>query len=196
MATVNTLLTSLRTRLNDSGDIIWTAAEKTDAVQTALKGLYPYWWAPQVTSGVAVAGNMQTLPAGVSRLYGIYRKSAASNRSRPLRNWQEGQGTVMLSQSNLTGDILIYCWTAGFNPALVTDPITGLPLEAEEAALLKAEITLIERLLADKTRTAKYFAQQVREGTTENELVAQLDTMHASLDRLQKAAIPLPHRRG
>lgn len=198
MASVNDLITTVNLRLNDAGDTVWTAAEKRDAVVTSLRAMYPQWFALQFGTLTAAAGTEQAPPAGATNIYAVYRSTESSTRARPLRNWREGAGTLFIPQNNLAGDTLTVCWTTGFDAgATDNDPVTGpLPPQAQEPALLLAQIALLERILDDRTKQNTYFALQLREGATEQDLSLTLDTLYAKLDRLTKAAIPLPARQG
>lgn len=196
MATRATLKTELDFRLGDGTDTIWTAPEKQQYVDDAIASLYPYYYLRQTNTSVAGAGPMQTMPSGAINLYYIGLQSTGSNRARVIRGWQEGTGQAVVPKLNITGQTLIWAWTIPHTVPASSGTVLTLPIPAEEVVILRAQITALERVLSNRVKAAKYFAIQVREGVTENEIISSLDALHASLDARLKNVLPLPERVG
>jgi hypothetical protein len=196
MATINTILAKVETKLNDSGNAVWDAPTLTDFIKTALTGLYPYYYRSLVDTTTAVAGCVQTMPSGAKNLYRIQLLKTSGRRARNLRHWSEGATTAIIQIANATGGTLLWAWTDGWEvPATDDTAIPELPNEAEEAIIIKACIMALEQLLTDQEKAQVYYAVQVRQGRTEQDIALTLDTLHASLERKFKAALPLPEKR-
>lgn len=196
MATIATLKAELNYRLNDGTNAVWSDAEKESYVREAIASLYPAFYRLETDTTTAGPGPMQTMPTGAENLYYVGVKTATSNRARTIRGWREGQGEAVVPKVNIDGQTLIWAWTSAHAvPASNSDTLT-IPIQAEEVVVLRAHITALERLISNRLKSEKYFAIQVREGVTENEIVATLDALHASVDSRLRNVVPLPERVG
>jgi len=194
MAIINrdTLITETALRLKDPTFVTWGEAELRTYINTSLEGLYPTYFKRLVATTIATAGPMQTLPPTASNLYMVAYKKVLSKRARSLRRWAESNGEAYIPRTTITGDTLIWCWTAGWAAPETDIEALTLPVEVAEAVVLRAAITAIERLLLEKERLDQYLAIQAREDVSEADLGITLDALHATLDRKTKAAHPLP----
>lgn len=195
MSTLATLRTALGDRLGDAGHTTWTSGEKDTVLNASIKSLYPSFFQRQVDTTEAGDGPIQTAPAGARNLYLVGLQRTGSTRVRPLRGWSEGDGEAFVPKTGISGQLLVWAWTSGWDsPSDETDILT-FPREAEEVVLLRAEIALLSQLIADRVRTEKYHALQVRQGTTEEDIVLAIDAKQASLRDLLERVIPLPEVR-
>lgn len=197
MTTRATLLTDLRYRLNEPSASVWSDAELNDYLDQAIQSLYPHWYLFKVSTTTATIGPVQTMPSGAKNIYYVsLKKDSTSNRARVIRGWHEGDTDCVVPKLNITGQTLVWAWTiAHTKPAGSSDTLT-IPAQAEEVVVLRAQVTALERVLASKVKSTVYFATQVREGVTENDIVATLDALHASIDTRMKDAPGPPERVG
>lgn len=182
--------------LGDSGNAIFTTTEMNKYFTGAVKSLYPTYWKYETATTTAGAGPLQTMPSGARNLYYIGEQKATATRVRLIRQWKEGTTTTFVPKVNITGETLVWAWTAGFtDPA---DDVTTLDMnaECEEVVVTKMCISAMERIASSRTEQLKYFALTVREGVTEQDVIAILDAYHATLDNLLKQAVPRPARVG
>lgn len=196
MATLASLKTDLNSRLSDAANTVWTDAEKVLFVSDAVASLYPNFFLLKSGTTTAGAGPIQTVPSGAVNLYYVGVQGPTSTRVRTIRGWQEGNGDCIVPKVNITGQTLVWAWTEPHEVPASTATTLTVPIQGLEVARLRAEISAYENVLADRTKSQKYFAVQVREGVTENELVAQLDALHASVDSRLEKQKPLPERVG
>lgn len=195
-ATLATLKSDLNSRLGDAANTVWTDAEKVLFVSDAVAGLYPAFFKAKTATTTAGAGPLQTAPTGCINIHYIGVQTPTSTRVRIIRGWQEGYQQALVPKVNIDGDTLVWAWTEPYAvPAITTDPLE-VPTPGLEVARLRAEISAYENILADRVKTAKYFAIQVREGVTESEIVSYLDALHASIDARVKIQPQLPQRVG
>lgn len=196
MTTRNDLLTDLENRLQDTANDTWLAAELEGYLDAAIGSLYPHWYIYKTDTTTATEGPIQTGPSGVRNIYYIGVKNSTSNRARTIRGWQEGEGEAVVPKVNITGQTLIWAWTeAHAKPATGVETLT-IPRQAEEVVVLRAQVTALERVLSARLKGERYFAQQVREGVTETEIITSLDALHASIDSRLKDAPGPPERVG
>lgn len=190
------LRTEIQNRLNDGSAAIWPAAELNGYISQAIKSLYPSFWIFKTVTTTASDGPLQTNPSGARNIYFLGLQKPGSTRVRMLRQWREGDTSTYIPKTGISGQVLVWAWTAGFTAP--TGDITALdiPQEAEEIVVIKVQITALERVLSSRVETAKYFALTVREGVTEVDLVNTLDALHASLDQRLATTIKLPVRQG
>ena len=195
-STITGLKAELNLRLNDAANTVWSDAEKDQYVADAVGSLYPYFYLRQTATTVAGAGPIQTSPTGCINIYYIGLQSTGSNRARVIRGWHEGVLQAVVPKLNITGQTLISGWTTPHDVPSSHATALTTPVSADEPIILRAQITALERVLSDRVKKAKYFAVQVREGVTENEIISSLDALHASLDARLKNVLPLPERVG
>lgn len=193
MATTrDSLHTELERRLGDTSNGIWSDAELDDYLNNAITALYPYWFRRMVDETLAGAGPLQVAPANCRNIYMLGHKRTTSTRVRPLRNWFEGDGEAYVSKTGITGDTLVWAWTEGWGvPASGTEVLT-FPPEANEAVLLRAQISAMEKLLVDRVSADKYHALQVRQASSDEDVASALDALHASLREHYDRAMVLP----
>ncbi len=197
MATRATLLTDLRNRLGEASASIWTDAELNIYLDQAIQSLYPHWYLFKVGTTTATIGPLQTMPSGAKNIhYVALKKDATSNRARVIRGWHEGDTNAVVPKLNITDQTLVWSWTIPHTkPAASGDTLT-IPTQAEEVVVLRAQVTSLEKVITSKVKAAKYFATQVREGVTENDIGAALDALHASIEARMKDAPGPPERVG
>lgn len=193
MTSRDDLQAELELRLGDPSNSIWSTTELEGYLNFAIKGLYPSFYKRNVDTTTAGAGPLQTAPSGANNLYNIAHQRSGSTRARPLRVWTEGDGEAFIPRTGITGDTLVWSWTSGYDaPATGAEALT-IPFEAEEIVVLRAQISALEAILADRVSTERFIALSVREGTTEDDIANTLDALHASLrQRLESSSMTLP----
>lgn len=192
MATRDTLKNALRDRLGDNTNLVWPDTELNGYLDYGIKSLYPSYYRRNVSTTTGTAGLIQTAPAGARNIYLIGLQRDGTTRIRNLRGWAEGQGTAYIPKSNLLGETLVWAWTDGWDaPALGTTVLT-IPIEAEEIVLLRAHITALEKLLTDRVRIEEFYALQVRESVTDEDVASTIEALHRSLNDRLSAVVPLP----
>jgi hypothetical protein len=137
-----------------------------------------------------------TLSEPCRNLYQLKYIKSGTVRPRLLRQWTEGAGFAEIPRSDLLGTTVIWSWTTGF-----TDPgddVTTLDLnpECEEIVVIRMMISCLERVASNRVEALKYFSLTVREGVTEQDVIAALDALHATLQDRLKAAVARPARVG
>lgn len=193
MATTrDTLKTELGLRLGDAAGSVWASAEKDGFLNYGITSLYPYWFNREVETTSAGAGPIQTAPAGARNLYEIGLQRTGSPRVRTLRGWKEGNGEAVVPKTGITGDTLVWCWTAGWEIPTSGSEVLNLPVEAEEAVLIRANISALEKLLSKRLGAGGYQAIQVRQIISEDEIANAIDALHASLKEHLERAMTLP----
>lgn len=196
MATLSTLLSDLNARLGDAANTIWNAPEKTLFISDSIRSLYPSFFLYSTATTVAGPGPLQAMPIGCVNLHYVGLTTPTSNRARLMRGWQEGNGSAIIPKLNITGNTLIWSWTAPHACPTDVNAVLTVTDAGVEVARLRAEVSAYENILGDRTKTATYFAQQVREGVTEAEIVQHLDALHFSIESRLKGLPPLPPRIG
>lgn len=196
MTTRDELKTELRYRLEDVSASVWTDAELNGYIDQAIQSLYPHWYIFKTGTTTAAGGPEQTLPSGARNLYYVGVKKATSTRVRTIRGWHEGDGVAIVPKVNITNDQLVWAWTVPHTAPASGSATLTIPAQAEEVVIIRAQITALERVLTDRVKYATYFATQVREGTTENDLATALDALHQSVDTRMKDAPGPPERVG
>lgn len=190
MTTVATLKAALESRLGNTTS--WSSSELEGYVKTAIEGLYPSFYRNRVATTIAADGPIQTAPVGARNFYRIGLQRLGSTRVRKIRGWAEGDGEIFCPKTGVTGQTLVWSWTEGWEaPASTTDAI-GLPPEAREVVVLRAHISALEKLLSNRLALESYLAIQVREGTTDEEIVSTLDALHLSVRERLDRVRPLP----
>lgn len=192
MASRTTLLQALRMRLGEAADDVWESTELKAFVDSAIKGLYPYYFQYKVDTTVAGAGPIQTAPDGARNIYSIGVVRDGATRVRPIRAWTEGDGDANVPKLGITDQILVWSWTEAFAAPVNDGDTLTIPIQAEEAVLLRAHITALEKVVTSRAKRALYFATQVREGVTEQDILDTLDALHASLKEHLDAGQKLP----
>lgn len=192
MATRSTLATEISTRLGDAANAIWPLAEVKSYVDYSIKSLYPSFYLRKVGTTSVAAGLVQTAPAGAKNLYLIGHNRQGTVRVRNLRGWAEGDGTAFIPKQLDAGDSLVWAWTEGWDAPAADGTALTIPFQAEEVIVIRSQIAALERLLSDRVSAEKYFALQVRQSVTEEDLATSIDALQGSLrDRLANV-LPLP----
>ena len=196
MATRTLLLAELRNRLGESVASIWQDAELNGYLDQAIQSLYPHWYIFKTGTTTAGAGPEQTMPTDARNVYYVGVQTPTSHRVRTIRGWHEGDGVAVIPKVNIDTFTLVWSWTEPHTkPSAGGDTLT-IPEQAEEVVVLRAQVTALEKVVTSKVKASKYFATQVREGVTENDIVAALDALHASIDARMKDAPGPPERVG
>lgn len=195
-ATLTTAISDVRSRLNDAITQVFTDAQLTVFIADAITGLYPALYTFQVGTTIASAGPLQTHPAGALQLYAVSVQAIGSTRARPIRGWHEGAGSSFVPKTNISGQTLIWSWTAPFTAPVAGSDLLGVPVWGEELVKIRSEITALEQVLTNRVKGVKYFASSVREGVTEAEIDTTLNALHASIESRLKHVVPLPQRVG
>lgn len=192
MATRATLRGELEYRLGDVANAIWTDNELNAYLDTALKGMYPMWYQRVLATTTATDGPIQTAPAGARNLYMIGLQREGSTRVRPQRGWTEGNGDAFVPKTGITGQTLVWGWTAPYAAPANDSVVLTVPPESEEYIVLRAHITALERLLTDRVQQEKFHALQVRQGVTEEDIATTLDALHETMREIMERAMPAP----
>lgn len=195
MATRATLRAELRTRIGDLTSAVWTDSELNDAIGSAIEGLYPSFFQRKTATSTATAGPLQTAPATARNLHMVGLQRTGSTRVRPLRGWQEGDGQAFVPKTGITGESLVWAWTAGWTRPADDVTVLTIPVESQEVVLLRAHITLLERVITSRVKAEKYLSLSVRQATSEDDIVNTLDALHASLRERLERTLPLPEVR-
>lgn len=166
----------------------WSEEDLNNIIGDVVSGLYPAFFNYKVDTTTAGSGPDQTMPTGARNLYMVGLQRVGSNRVRPLRNWFEGDGSAIIPKANITGATLVWAWTSGWSAPVDDFTTIDVPEEAVEVILLRSEIAALEALLASRLQGDVFYAVQVRQGITEDDIVNALQAKHASLsDRLEHA---------
>lgn len=192
MATRLTVRDELRRRLGDSAIVVWTDAELNGFIDNGISGLYPQYFLRDQGVTTAGSGITQTAPTGARNIYQIAIQFPASTRTHSLRGWSEGSGQAYLPVTGITGSSLVWSWTKGFTIPGSDSTTLDVTPEALEVLVLRTQITAMENLLSDRVKTDKFFALNIRQGVTEQDIAIILDALHSSLNKRQEKAIPLP----
>lgn len=192
MTTRGTLNTELANRLGDPSNAIWSSAERDQYLNFAIKGLYPTYFQRQVAETSAGVGPLQAMPNGARNLYMVGYQRVGSTRVRPLRGWSEGYGTTFVPKTGITGGLLVWAWTTGWDEPASATEVLRIPTEAEEFVLLRAQVSALEKLLTDRVSVEKYLALSLRQGITEDDIATAIDALHASLRERAERVVPLP----
>jgi len=185
----------LQNRLGDTTNAIWSNDELNTYIDGAIVGLYPSYYRRLVDATTAGAGPVQTLPSGARNLYMVGVQRTGSTRVRYLRRWAEGDGEAMVPKTGITGETLVWAWTAGW-PAPSSDiEVLTIPSEAEEVVVIRAMVSALEKLLTDRVSAERFLAVQVRQGATEDDINSAIDALHISLRERLERTIPLPEIR-
>lgn len=195
MATRNSQRGELQNRLGDTGAAIWPTAELDGYLDHAYKSLYPTFYRTRVATTTATIGPIQTKPAAAAndRLHSIgIKRDSTVTRVRPLRRWYDGETDAIVPRLNITDQTLVWAWTEGWDaPASGTDALT-IPIQAEEFCILRAQISALEKILTDRVSAEKYFAIQLRQSITEDDVANTLDALHVTLRSIAERQVPLP----
>jgi len=98
----------------------------------------------------------------------------------------------MVPKLGITGMPLHWGWTVGWDtPGTDTETLT-FPLAADEVVLLRAQITALEHIITNRVKAESYFATNVRQAITEDDVATTLDALHTSLNARLAAAPILP----
>jgi hypothetical protein len=197
MATTRALLrTGLELRLDDVANTIWSDTELNSFIDGAIVALYPTFWRSYTdTTTPASDGPITPMPAGASNLYFVGIQRTGSTRVRKIRGWTEGQAEAHLPKTDITGLTLVWSWTKGWDAPATDVESIDLPAQAQEVVLLRAHISALEFLLTQRLQTQKFHALQVRAQVSEQDIVAALEALHASLrerTERQLELMPLP----
>lgn len=195
MATRTTVRSELANRLGDPSFVVWTTAELNGYIDNAIKGLYPSFYQRKVATSTAAAGPLQTPPAGARNIYLVGLQRTGSTRVRPLRQWAEGALQVFVPKTGITGDVLVWGWTEGWDSPASDTEVLGIPRESEEVVILRAQVVALEKLLTNSVSAEKYFATQVREAHTDEDISLAIDAIHSSLRERLATVVPLPEVR-
>lgn len=192
MATTDDLRASLRFRLGEAAADVWTDAELNNYLWAGMQALYPYYFLHRVGTTVASGGPVQSTPPGAKNIYQVGVVPLTGTRVRPVRGWTEGDEDAIVPRLNLTGLTLTWSWTEGWDaPSSATEVLT-IPTESQAMVICRAQISALERVLTNRTKREKYFAVQVREGVTEQDVLDAIDALHQSMRELSERAAPLP----
>lgn len=193
---MSTTRTSLRTELKDSrvGSTAFTDAQLNYFIDTAIQGLYPVYYKLYVDTTTAAGTVIETAPSGCVNIHEILVQGP---RPRRLRGWREGQGEAFvpayaIGDGTPAGGTLIWHWTTGWDAPASDGAAIDIPNEAREYVLLKAHMMCLQNLLTSRLETDKFFAIQVRQAITEDELLAAIDSIQRQLDTKAQQAKPLP----
>lgn len=192
MTTRNTLRTEVSTRLGDVSNAIWTTGEVDGYLDFAMRGLYPTFYQRKVEETSAGAGPLQAMPNGARNLYMVGYQRIGSTRVRPLRGWSEGQGQAFIPKTGITGGLLVWAWTTGWDAPASGTEVLRIPTESEEFVVLRAQVSALEKLLTDRVSVERYLALSLRQGTTEDDVATAIDALHASLRERSERVVPLP----
>lgn len=195
MATRTTVVAELRRRLGDTGADVWSDDMLDGYVDTRIKGAYPTFFQYEVDTTTPGAGPIQTAPSGCSNIYRIgFKRNSDATRVRYVRGWTEGNGEAVIPKLNInvSGALLIWSWTAGWDAPASDGATLTIPKAAEEWVIVGSHINALEFLLTNRLAQEKYFALQVRQAGSEDDIAQTLDALHISLKEKADRALPLP----
>lgn len=195
MATRQTVREELRRRLGDVAIVVWSDAELNGFIDNGISGLYPTYYRRVQATTTAGAGPIQTFPVATPAVRNVYKiaiQYPSSTRVHSMMGWTEGDTGAFLPVGGITGATLVWSWTKGFTVPTLDATVLDVTPEAEEVLILRTQITAMENLLSDRVKTDKFFALNIRQGVTEQDIAIILDALHSSLNKRQERAIPLP----
>lgn len=197
MATRDGQKTELAMRLGDVAYTIWGTTELDGYLNHAYKTLYPTFYQVKVATTTAGAGPVQTKPttAQYDRLHSVgIKRDATVTRVRPVRRWFDGDVDAIVPLLLITGQTLTWAWTEGWDSPASGSTTLLIPIQAEEYAIVRAQISALEKVLTDRVSAEKYFAVQVRQAITEDDVVNTLDALHVTLRAIAERQPPLPEQ--
>lgn len=186
------LLADLKIRL---GDTTWIAdASLKNLIDGAIEGLYPTYYKPRTATTVAGVGPSQTLPYGARNLYQVGILRTNGTRVKPLVSWSEDVGAAFVPKVGITGQTLVWSWTEGWKAPAADSDVIDLPTEAREVVVLRSHVGALEYLLSNRAinKRDEFYAQQVRQSITEEEVLTTIDSLNASIKQRLDRALPLP----
>ena len=195
MATRTTQLAELQNRLGDTGASIWLAATLKGYLDHAYKSLYPTFYRTKVATTTAGTGPVQDKPAAADykRIHSIgVRRDTDVTRVRQIRRWQDGDIDAVVPKLQISGQMLVWAWTEGWDAPAGGSTTLTIPIEAEEYSIVRAQVSALENVLTDRVSAEKYFAVQVRQSITEDDVVNTLDALHVTLRAIAERQPPLP----
>lgn len=192
MSTRSTYRNELRQRLGDTTAEIFEDGDLNDFLDGAVESLYPTYFQRNVDQTVAGAGPIQTAPTGARNIYYLGLKRTGSNRVRSVRNWREGDGEAYVPKTEITGQVLVWAWTSGWEAPDQDGDAYTFPVEAHELVILRAHVSALEALLSNRVKVEKYHALNVRPGITEDDILSTLEALHASIRERTERTLPLP----
>jgi hypothetical protein len=93
---------------------------------------------------------------------------------------------------NLAGAVLVWSYTLPFTKPAGDGTTLTIPVDAEEATIVKSQMTALMKLLSDRVSAEKYFALQVRPAYTEEDVSITVDALAKYYEDLTARALPLP----
>lgn len=192
MTTRADIRSEVASRLGDTINEVWTEAQLNGIIDHVIQGLYPTFFQREVEETVAGDGPIQTMPVGARNLYMVGHKRSSSTRVRALRNWEEGNGQAYIPRTGITGDALVWAWTAGWEAPANDAEALLFPTEAVEVVVLRTMVAALEYLLTDRVSQEKFHAIQVREGSSEQDIDLLLSNLRDSITERVQRTIALP----
>lgn len=195
MATRTTQRAELQNRLGDTGAAIWPTAELDGYLDHAYKSLYPTFFQTLVDTTTATDGPVQTKPtdAANDRLHAIgIKRDDTVTRVRTIRRWHDGDTDAIVPKLNIADQTLVWAWTEGWDAPANGSATLAIPVESEEYAILRAQCSALEKILTDRVSAEKYFAIQLRQSITEDDVANTLDALHVTMREIAEKQPPLP----
>lgn len=182
----------VQSRLGDTAAEVWTVDELNGIIDFVIRGLYPTFFQRKVGETTAADGPLQVAPIGARNLFMVGHKKTSSTRVRSLRKWTEGDGDAYVPRTGISGDLLVWAWTEGWDaPASDVEELT-IHTEALEVVVLRAAVAALEKLLTDRVSVEKFHAIQVRQGATEEDIDLLISNFRDSIEERVRNTRPLP----
>lgn len=195
MATRQTIREEVERRLGDTGNTVWTDVDLNGFIENAIKGLYPTFYRLDAATTTAGAGPLQNLPSGARNLYSVALQISGSTRPIPVVGWSEGSTSAYLPVAGITGATIVWAWSKGFTAPTADGTTLDVSPEAEEVVILRCQVAALEYLLTNRVKLEKYFALNLRQATSENDIALALDALNESIQQRIERALPLPEKR-
>lgn len=178
----------LSTKLTAEGDLNFEIEALDQALDIGLARLYPFMYKKDsVDAAVLVPyGTQGSAEVVAPESDTIYLVEDATERI-PLTGWSTRPGKVIgIPTYSTYGDTVNYYFHEAYTWPADEDDDVEWPAKFQSLVLLSAAIEAIEMVLAQRADTNTYFAIQVRQGVSEEELMTLHDAWDRRLVRLRE----------
>lgn len=207
MATITTLRALVRYKLMDQdatpANQTWLDAEIDSAINDAIKALWPDCYIRRVDNlGTTATDTLAyDLPAGVERVGRVDVEKVAGGSLVEVMNWEEDTNEVQIRffKVPLTTGLAILATSRGKFAALSGDTASTHPDYLDQAVVLYATASLLEKLRSERSKFTQYSAKLNKEAATMEDLVVLIRDMknefHTLLDQYRMPPIESARRK-
>ena len=177
--TAGDIITEVDNLLKDTGNDIWTAAEKLYALKQAVRKLYPDIFIPKIDTSLATSDTYSyTIPSTMDLILAVRILTDSSSQYEDLRFHTEFDGSdnkLELFEKFTTGlTIKLVGGTRLTVPTLTTSDL-DISADAEDLLITGLKIELMEMTLLDKGKMNQFAARE--EEVTETDVQNMIRSM-------------------